>query len=101
MPNHAEFKRQCGAEFRALVFSVISVISVVSRSLCVGVCVCEDGGCCYCPSPCRRISKKRNMPLQSHHAVEFGLPVCERSAGASPNVVTVIFRFCEVFGKDE
>ena len=25
MPNHAEFKRQCGAEFSALVFSVIFV----------------------------------------------------------------------------
>ena len=47
------------------------------------------------------MSKKRNTPFQSHHAVEFGLRICERSAGASPAVITTVCRFCEVFGKEE
>ena len=87
MPNHAEFKRQCGAEFSALVFSVISVIFC---SLCVGVCVCNNVGSYYYLSLCRSMSKKHNTPFQSHHAVEFSLRVCERSAGTIPNVVTTV-----------
>ena len=101
MPNHVEFKRQCGAEFSALVFSLISVISVILRSLCVGVCGFDNVGRCYCPCLCCTISKKRNTPFRSHHYVEFGLQVCERSTGARPNVVTPVCRFCEVFGNEE
>ena len=43
---------------------------------------------------------KRNTPFQSHYDVEFGLRICERSAGASSTVVTTVCRFCEVFGKE-
>ena len=52
----------------------------------------------------RRMSKKRpkhNTPLQSRHAVEFGLRIYEHSAGASSIVVTTVCQFCEVFGKEE
>ena len=44
---------------------------------------------------------KRNTPFQSRHALEFGLRISKRSAGASSTVVTVVCRFCEVFGKEE
>ena len=47
------------------------------------------------------MSKKRNTPFQSHHDVEFGLQICERSAGASTTVITTVFRFYDVFGKEE
>ena len=50
------------------------------------------------------MSKKRpkgNTPFQSLHAVEFGLRICEHSAGDSTTVVTTVCRFCEVFGKEE
>ena len=46
-------------------------------------------------------SPKRNTPFQSCHAVEFGLQVCERSAGTSSIVVTTVYQFYEVFGKEE
>ena len=52
----------------------------------------------------RRMSKKRpnrNTPFQSRHAVEFGLQICERDAGASSTVVKTVCRFCKVFGKEE
>ena len=54
--------------------------------------------CCHL-SPCRRM--KHNTPVQSHHAVEFSLRICERSAGTSTTVVTTVCQFCEVFGKEE
>ena len=47
------------------------------------------------------MSKNCNAPLQSHHAVEYGLWICKRSEGATPVVVTAVCRFCEVFGKEE
>ena len=48
-----------------------------------------------------RISKKRDTPLQIRHAVEFGLRICKRSAGASTTVVTKVCQFYEVFRKEE
>ena len=52
---------------------------------------------------CRMSKKrpKRNTPFQSRHDVEFGLRICERSAGASTTVVTRVCQFCKVFGKEE
>ena len=44
---------------------------------------------------------KRNTPFQSLHALEFGLRISERSAGAISTVVTVVCRLCKVFGKEE
>ena len=44
---------------------------------------------------------KRNTTFQSHHDLELGLRISERSAGASSTVVTVVCRFCKVFGKEE
>ena len=37
------------------------------------------------------MAKKRKTPFQSHHVVEFGMRICERSAGTSPVVVKLIF----------
>ena len=34
------------------------------------------------------MDEKGNTPFHIHHAVEFGLHICERSAGSSPMVVT-------------
>ena len=45
------------------------------------------------------MAKKRNLPLQCHHAVEFGMWICECSAGAIPVAVTEICQLCEVFIK--
>ena len=36
------------------------------------------------------MAKKLNVPLQSHHAIESGLRICECSASAISVVVTVI-----------
>ena len=47
------------------------------------------------------MSKKRNTPFQSQHAVEFGLLICECSAGSCTTVVTTVCQFCEVFVKEE
>ena len=58
------------------------------------------GRCCI-PSPYCRMSKKRNTPFQSHHAVEFGLWICKRSAGVITNAVTTVCQLCKVFGKEE
>ena len=44
---------------------------------------------------------KRNTPFQSLHALEFGLRISERSAGASSTVATKFCQFCEVFEKEE
>ena len=44
---------------------------------------------------------KRNAPFQIYHDIELGLRICELSAGANTTVVTTVFRFCEVFGKEE
>ena len=48
-----------------------------------------------------RMSKKHNAPFQSCRSFEFGLRICERSAGASTTVVMTVFRFCDMFGKEE
>ena len=59
----------------------------------------------FCVGPFYRLSPfcgmKRNTPFQIHHAVEFGLQICERSAGASITVVTTVCQFCKVAIKEE
>ena len=47
------------------------------------------------------MAKKHNTPFQSHHSVEFGLQICERSTGTTPTVVMKVGRFCELFRKKE
>ena len=44
---------------------------------------------------------KRNTPFQSFHALDFVLRIIKSITGARSTVVTVVCRFCEVFGKDE
>lgn len=51
--------------------------------------------------PCCRIPKNGNTPFPIHHAADFGLRICERAMGDITSVITVEFRFCEVFGKEE
>ena len=56
------------------------------------------GRCCR-PYLCSRM--KRNTPFHSHHAVKFGMRICERSTGASTTVVTAVCRFYDVLRKEE
>ena len=61
---------------QTLVFSLICVVFVLDVGIFTNF--------------SRRMSKKRNTPLQSRHAVEFGLQICERSAGTRTTVVMTV-----------
>ncbi|KAJ8571350.1 hypothetical protein ON010_g5487 [Phytophthora cinnamomi] len=46
-------------------------------------------------------SKQRSTPFQSAHELEFGLQVSEREPSNGNNVLSVLCRFCAVFGREE
>ena len=113
IPNRAEFKRLCRAKFSAFALSRFCVgrwyfhsfeLSLCSTLVFALITLCLTLVFSLISNFSRRMSKKRperNMHFQSRHAVEFGLRICKRSAGASTIVVTTVCRFCEVFGKEE
>ena len=80
---------------RTLIFSLIWVIFLFNVGIFTNSFVFNVGIFTYFYFS-RTMSKKRlnrNTPLQSRHALEFGLQICDCSAGTSTTVVTTVCRF--------